>query len=72
MYMFETASYVAGPGVTCECTVVWKSWSLPVHKFDDRWNFANSIFDLSKYHLYIEIVKIFRFHPPKKEPATLK
>ncbi len=59
-----TATCEAGPGTTHMCTFEICVWSLQILKFADRCVFSNSIYGLSKCHLYIEIMK-HQSHPAK-------
>jgi hypothetical protein len=52
-----TATCEAGPGTTHTCIFETCIWSLQILAFADRCVFNNSIFGLSKCHLYIEIMK---------------
>jgi hypothetical protein len=55
-----TATCEAGPGTTHMCTFEICVWSLEILEFADRCVFNNSIFGLSKCHLYIEIMKYLK------------
>ncbi len=52
-----TASCEAGPGTTHMCTFEICAWSLQILEIADRCVFHNSIFGLSKCHLYIDFMK---------------
>jgi hypothetical protein len=55
-----TASCEAGPGATPMCTFLICTWRILILEFADRCYFWNSTFDLSKCHLYREMVRILK------------
>ncbi len=55
-----TASCEAGPGATPICTFQICIWRILILEFADRFYFCNSTFDLSKCHLYREMVRILK------------
>ncbi len=55
-----TASCEAVPGSRHMYTFEICIWRILILEFDDRCYFQNSIFDLSKLHLYLKIVNLLK------------